>query len=112
MLKRLSDCSGCHTPRNPLGAAEKAGNPYAGAVVDGWIAPALGSANPSPVPWTEEELFSFLRTGTSSVHGAAGATMTPVIRDALALAVVRDSDVRAIAVYFTDMNPAAARASG
>jgi len=37
--------------------------------------------------------------------------MTPVIRDALALAVVPDSDLRAIAVYFTDINQAAARAS-
>jgi mono/diheme cytochrome c family protein len=45
------------------------------------------------------------------MHGAAGGTMTPVIRDALALAVVPDSDVRAIAVYFSDMNHGAARAS-
>jgi mono/diheme cytochrome c family protein len=111
LAEALSDCSGCHTPRNSLGG-EKAGNAYAGAVVDGWIAPALDEANPSPVPWTQEELFSFLRTGTSALHGAAGATMTPVIRDALALAVVPGSDVRAIAVYFSDMDHAAARASG
>jgi mono/diheme cytochrome c family protein len=106
----LSDCSGCHTPRNSLGS-EKSRADYAGAVVDGWIAPALDRANPSALPWTQEDLFSFLRTGTSSMHGAAGGTMTPVIRDALALAVVPDSDLRAIAVYFTDMNQAAARAS-
>src|SRR5580704_13190859 len=91
--------------------AEKSRDAYAGAVVAGWIAPALGRANPSPLPWTEEDLFSFLRTGTSPMHGAAGGTMTPVIRDALALAVVPDSDVRAIAVYFSDMNHGAARAS-
>ena len=110
LAEALSDCGGCHTPRNSLGA-EKTRNAYTGAVVDGWIAPALDQANPSPLPWTEEDLFSFLRTGTSPMHGAAGGTMTPVIRDALALAVVPDSDVRAIAVYFTDMNQAAARAS-
>jgi hypothetical protein len=45
------------------------------------------------------------------MHGAAGGTMTAVIRNSLALAVVPDSDVRAIAVYFTDMNQTAARAS-
>jgi mono/diheme cytochrome c family protein len=110
LAEALSDCSGCHTPRNPLGA-EKAVDSYAGAVVDGWIAPALDQRNPSLVPWTQEDLFFFLRTGTSPLHGAAGATMTPVIRDALALAVVPDSDVRAIAVYFSDMDHAAARAS-
>jgi mono/diheme cytochrome c family protein len=111
LAEALSDCGGCHTPRNPLGA-EKTGSAYAGTVVDGWIAPALNQKNPSLVPWSEEELFAFLRTGTSALHGAAGATMTPVIRDALALPVVPDSDVRAIAVYFTDMDQAAARASG
>jgi hypothetical protein len=31
---------------------------YAGAAIDKWIAPALTEANPSPVPWTQEELFS------------------------------------------------------
>ena len=29
--------------------------------------------------------------------------MTPVIRDGFALPIVPDSDVRAIAIYFTDM---------
>ncbi len=111
LAEALSDCSGCHTPRNSLGG-EKARDAYAGAVIDGWIAPPLNQANPSPVPWTKEELFTFLRTGASPLHGAAGATMTPVIRDALALPVVPDSDVRAIAVYFSDMDHADARAAG
>jgi mono/diheme cytochrome c family protein len=110
LAEAISDCSGCHTPRNALGG-EKAAKPYAGTVIDGWIAPALDQRNPSPVPWTQEELFLFLRNGTSPLHGAAGATMTPVIRDALALAVVPDSDVRAIGVYFSDMDHAATRAS-
>ena len=110
LTEALCDCSGCHTPRNSLGG-EKSREAYAGAVVDGWIAPALDRANPSPLPWTQEDLFTFLRTGTSSLHGAAGGTMTPIIRDALALPVVPDSDLRAIAAYFTDMNQAAARAS-
>jgi mono/diheme cytochrome c family protein len=110
LAEALSDCGGCHTPRNSLGS-EKTRADYAGAVVDGWIAPALDRANPSPLPWTQEDLFCFLRTGTSSMHGAAAGTMTPVIRYALALAIVPDSDVRAIAVYFTDVNQAAARAS-
>ena len=111
LAEALSDCSGCHTPRNSLGG-EKARDAYAGAAIDGWIAPPLNQANPSPVPWTREELFTFLRTGASPLHGAAGATMTPVIRDALALPVVPDSDVRAIAIYFSDMNRADARAGG
>jgi mono/diheme cytochrome c family protein len=107
----LADCSGCHTPRNPLGAEERR-RPYSGAVVEGWIAPALTGANPSPIPWTQEELFNYLRTGTSPLHGSTGATMTQVIRNALALPVVPDSDIRAIALYFSEKGQANSNATG
>jgi mono/diheme cytochrome c family protein len=108
LAQALSDCEGCHTPRNALGAL-KDRDAYAGAEIDNWIAPPLTKANPSPVPWTRDELFSYLRTGIGRLHGAAAATMTPVIRDGLALAVVPDSDVRAIALYFSDIDHAGAR---
>jgi mono/diheme cytochrome c family protein len=111
LSEALSDCGGCHTPRNPLGGEEMR-HVYAGTVVDGWIAPALTDANPSPLPWTEDALFRYLRTGVSPLHGAAtAATMTPVIRDGLALPVVSDSDVRAIALYFSDVDRARDRAT-
>jgi mono/diheme cytochrome c family protein len=110
LAEGLADCTGCHTPRNPLGA-EEMGRAYAGAVIEGWIAPALTEANPSPVPWTQEEMFTYLRTGVTSLHGATGATMTPVIRGALALPVVPDSDISAIALYFSGMDRASARAN-
>ena len=108
LAEALSDCSACHTPRNSFGA-EKTRHAYEGADIDGWIAPALNDSNPSPVPWTQDELFTYLRTGVTRVHGTTGATMTPVIREGLALPVVPDSDVRAIALYFSDMDRAGAR---
>jgi mono/diheme cytochrome c family protein len=111
LAEAVSDCRGCHTPRNSLGG-EMAGRAYTSAVIDGWTAPPLTQANPSPAPWTQDDLFAFLRTGASPLHGAIGATMTPVVRDALALPVVPDSDVRAIAVYFSDLDRAAPRAPG
>lgn len=110
LAQAVSDCGGCHTPRNALGG-EKLREAYAGTVVDNWITPPLTEANPSPVPWTQEELFSFLRTGVDPLHGAAAATMTPIIRDALDLPVVPDSDVQAIAVYISDIDHAGARES-
>jgi mono/diheme cytochrome c family protein len=55
LVRALSDCGGCHTPRNVLGG-EKLRDAYAGTVVDNWIAPPLTEVNPSPVPWTQEEL--------------------------------------------------------
>lgn len=106
----VSDCTGCHTPRNALGAEESM-RAYAGYVVEGWIAPPLTNANPSPVPWTQDDLFKYLRTGISRLHSRTNATMTPVIRDGLALPIVPDADVRAIALYFSDMNNAKAHNS-
>jgi mono/diheme cytochrome c family protein len=107
LAEALSDCGGCHTPRNALGG-EKLRLAYAGAVVDRWLAPPLTKDNPSPIPWREDQLFNFLRTGVDPLHGPVAATMTPVVRDALNLPVVPDADVRAIAIYFSDINQAAA----
>jgi mono/diheme cytochrome c family protein len=95
----LSHCGACHTPRNLLGA-EKTGEPYAGAVVDNWIAPALTVANPAPVPWAQDELYNYLRSSVSALHGTAAGPMAPVVH---ALSGVPDSDVRALATYFADL---------
>jgi mono/diheme cytochrome c family protein len=102
----LSHCGGCHTPRNLLGA-EESGEDYAGAVIDNWIAPALTNANPSPVPWTESELFSYLRSGLAPLHGATAGPMSPVVH--AGLSAMPDSDIRAIAAYFADIDHAANR---
>jgi mono/diheme cytochrome c family protein len=112
----LSHCGACHTPRNLLGA-EKAGDAYAGAVIDNWIAPPLTAANPAPVPWTQEELHSYLRNGMSVLHGTAAGPMSPVVHG---LSALPESDIQALASYFADVdhagdrlvsaNPAVARA--
>jgi mono/diheme cytochrome c family protein len=103
----LSHCGACHTPRNFLGA-EEAGEPYAGAVIDNWIAPALTAANPSPAPWTQAELQSYLRNGVSVLHGIAAGPMSPVPHG---LSALPESDVRAIAAYFADIDHAAYRSA-
>jgi mono/diheme cytochrome c family protein len=111
LAQAVGDCGGCHTPLNALGG-EKLRDAYAGTVVDNWIAPPLTEANPSPNLWTQDAMFRYLRTGVDPLHGAAvAATMTPVIRDAMDLPVVPDSDVRAIALYISDINHAGARES-
>ncbi len=103
LAQAVTDCGGCHTPRNAIGG-EKLRDAYSGTVVDDWIAPPLTAANPSPIRWTQEELFNYLRIGVDPLHGAIAATMTPVVRDGLDLPVVPDSDIRVIAVYMSDIN--------
>ncbi|MHA7684263.1 c-type cytochrome [Cupriavidus sp. PET2-C1] len=111
LAEGLGHCSACHSPRNALGA-EQGGRRYlGGGEAEGWEAPALGKLSHAPVPWTEQSLFSYLRTGYAPHHGAAAGPMAPVIEE---LALLPEDDVRAIAHYvasFGDAQPDAAAAS-
>jgi mono/diheme cytochrome c family protein len=104
----ISHCGACHTPRNLLGAEER-GHRYAGAAIDNWLAPPLTKANPSPVPWREDELFAYLRSGLSRFHGTPAGPMAPVVHDGLVK--LSDADIQALAVYFADIDDAAARSA-
>ena len=114
LVDGLGHCGACHTPRDALGA-EKGGAGYlAGALVDGWEAPALTSLSAAPLPWTEAELYRYLRFGHSAQHGSASGPMAPVVQQ---LAQLPEADVRAMAIYLASFNrpradaPAAADAS-
>lgn len=96
----LAHCSACHSPRNALGA-EDPRQAYSGAVIDGWIAPALTNANPSPLIWSEPELFAYLRGGVTALHGSAVGPMSSVVHRGLS--ALPDQDIRSIAVYYADL---------
>lgn len=102
----LAHCASCHTPRNGLGA-ERRDAAYAGAPIDGWLAPALSAAGTSAMPWTESALYAYLRTGASAWHGLATGPMAEVVHQGLAR--LPDADIRAIAAYFADLNGSALR---
>lgn len=106
LAEGLGHCGACHTPRNSLGA-EKRHLAYAGASIKGWWAPALNAASTSPMPWTQDDLYAYLRTGGSTLHGVAAGTMSDVVH--VGLAKLPDEDVRAVALYFADLNGSAAR---
>ncbi|WP_394061549.1 c-type cytochrome [Alcaligenes sp. WGS1538] len=103
LVNSSGHCAACHTPRNALGA-EKGGaaNFLAGGFADNWEAPALNGLSRSPIPWTEQELFQYLRTGYSPRHGVAAGPMGPVVAG---LAQLPESDVRAMAHYLASLNP-------
>lgn len=95
LVDGLAHCGGCHTPRN-LAGGEEASKAFAGGVAEGWNAPALGRSNPLAARWTEQSLFTYLRTGIDTDHSAAAGPMGPV---AHGLSEAPESDVRAISVY-------------
>jgi nicotinate dehydrogenase subunit B len=102
LIEGLGHCGACHSPRNALGA-EKAGAYLAGGFAEGWEAPPLTSLSHAPIPWSEDELFSYLRTGESRLHGVAAGPMAPVVKE---LAALPDQDIRAMAVYLASFNEA------
>ncbi|MBV1833809.1 MULTISPECIES: cytochrome c [Novacetimonas] len=108
LAEGLSHCSACHTPRNAMGA-EKSSAPYDGAPVDNWIAPPLNEHNPTPVVWTEDEYFKYLRYGSAPLHGSAAGPMSPVVHGGLS--EMPESDVHAIAHYLADIDKASTRVS-
>jgi nicotinate dehydrogenase subunit B len=103
LVEGLGHCGACHSPRNALGA-EKASAYLAGGFAEGWEAPPLTSLSQAPIPWSEDELFAYLRTGESRLHGVAAGPMAPVVKE---LAALPDQDIRAMAVYLASFNESA-----
>lgn len=101
LAEGLGHCSACHTPRNSVGA-EAEGRDYDGALINDWFAPALSTKQSTPVVWTEDELFLYLRNGVSIYHGVAAGSMADVVHQGLVEA--NDEDIRALARYFHDIN--------
>jgi len=100
LIEGLGHCSACHSPRNALGA-ERQGAYLAGGFAEGWEAPALTSLSKAPIPWSEDDLYAYLRTGESRLHGVAAGPMAPVVKE---LAALPDQDIRAMAVYLASFN--------
>ena len=106
LVEGLGHCGACHSPRNALGA-EKADAYLAGGFAEGWEAPPLTSLSHAPIPWSEDELYAYLRAGESRFHGVAAGPMAPVVRE---LASLPDEDIRAMAVYLGSFNQGAGKA--
>jgi nicotinate dehydrogenase subunit B len=100
LVEGLGHCGACHSPRNAFGA-EKASAYLAGGFAEGWEAPPLTSLSHAPIPWSEDELFAYLRSGESRFHGVAAGPMAPVVKE---LASLPDQDIRAMAAYLSSFN--------
>lgn len=94
-------CMACHSPRNAFGAEKKGAADFlSGGLVHDWYAPALNGTAISALPWTQKDLFDYLRTGFSERHGVAAGPMAPVIQNLQALP---DTDIEAMAVYLDSL---------
>ena len=100
LVEGFGHCGSCHSPRNALGAERQTAY-LAGGTAEGWEAPPLTSLSSAPIPWSEDELFAYLRSGESRFHGVAAGPMAPVVKE---LAALPDQDIRAMAVYLASFN--------
>jgi len=108
LVEGLGHCSACHSPRNRLGAEAGGALHFAGGYADGWHAPALTARSDAPIAWSEAELYQYLKTGASALHGIALGPMQAVTANTSRLP---EEDVRAMAHYLASFNaqlPAAA----
>jgi mono/diheme cytochrome c family protein len=99
LVEGLAHCGACHTPRNALGA-EQASATFSGGDVDNWHAYAINAQSRSPLPWTTDALFHYLRYGWDADHGVARGPMAEVTAN---LSSVPESEVRAVALYMTSL---------
>jgi nicotinate dehydrogenase subunit B len=104
LVEGVGHCGACHTPRNALGAERGGPAHLAGAMVEGWEAPALTVLSRAPLAWSADALFNYLRHGHSAEHGIAAGPMAPVVRE---LAALPDADLRAMATYLASFQVAA-----
>jgi mono/diheme cytochrome c family protein len=96
LVESLGHCSGCHSPRNALGAEQHDEAYLAGGEAEGWHATALDAKSPSPVPWTQATLAAYLRTGLVPDHAMTAGPMQGVVSN---LSHADPADVDAIATY-------------
>jgi mono/diheme cytochrome c family protein len=108
LAEALDHCSACHSPRNLLGAEQGEAARYSGAFVDGWFAPPLTAANPSPSPWTSDELHAYLFQGISRFHGTPAGPMSPAAHSLFALP---QEDQDALVRYIASIGDGDARAT-
>jgi mono/diheme cytochrome c family protein len=99
LVQSLAHCSSCHTPRSRLGA-ERKDLAFAGGEAQGWYAPPLNQASPSPIPWNVDQLTRYLQSGIAPEHAIAGGPMQEVTTS---LRAADAADVRAIATYIVSL---------
>jgi mono/diheme cytochrome c family protein len=108
LVAGLGHCSGCHTPKNLLGA-DKLDAAFRGAPVDDWIAPDLtGNQRTGLGAWSIDEIVEYLGDGRNARAGAGGP-MADVVTYSTSL--LSPEDRHAMAVYIKELGPSPGGAS-
>ena len=112
LVEGLGHCGSCHTPRNALGAPDKAAA-LAGALVPGahWWAPALQQTDQAGVAhWPQAEVVALLTTGVAAQAGVSGP-MAEVVWGSLQYLTADDAQAMATYLRSLPVRPGVPRAA-
>ncbi|WP_207796551.1 cytochrome c [Sphingomonas oleivorans] len=97
LVEGLAHCAECHTPRNALMAPNQSAA-FAGGQVGSWYAPNITSDKLSGIGgWTDEELFSYLKTGKAGDKSRAAGPMAEAVEHSFQH--LSDDDIKAMVAY-------------
>jgi mono/diheme cytochrome c family protein len=97
LVEGLGHCGECHNKHDVLGASQWSGR-LEGGEIEGWYAPNITSDGRQGIgSWSEDELATFLKTGTAPGKGVVLGPMQETISESLRY--LTDEDVHAIAAY-------------
>jgi mono/diheme cytochrome c family protein len=97
LVRGLTHCSTCHTPRNLL-MAEQSSHELAGGDVGPWNAPNITSdANSGIRGWSESDLVDYMKLGRASGRAQAAGPMAEAVDNSLQHLTA--ADLQAIATY-------------
>ena len=97
LVEGLGHCGECHNQHNVLGASDWSGK-LKGGEIQGWYAPNITASGTQGVgAWTEEQLVTFLKSGSAPGQGVVLGPMHETIQDSLQY--LTDADLKAMAVY-------------
>jgi mono/diheme cytochrome c family protein len=100
LVEGAAHCGACHTPKNLFGA-NRPGQAYGGALVQGWFAPRLDGATRGGLKsWSADDLVEYLQSGRNGRSHADGPMAEVVVNST---SKMTDGDVQAIAAYLKDL---------
>ncbi|KWV56333.1 alcohol dehydrogenase [Bradyrhizobium macuxiense] len=99
LVEGLGHCGACHTPFNAFGAA-RSDRYLEGNQIDNWTAPNITNDMDAGLgKWSVDDIAQYLKTGQTGLSIASGP-MKDVIENSTSK--MRDSDLRAMAVYLKE----------
>lgn len=97
LVRGLTHCSTCHTPRNLL-MAERSSRELGGGMVGSWLAPNItGDTNSGIGGWSKHDIVAYLQLGHARGKAQAAGPMAEAVEHSLQH--LEPPDLQAIATY-------------